>query len=126
MLCLGLCLSSWEAAAEDDVTELKRAIELVQAQNREMARRLAALEAERAERKQAGRLEPAPKRTRSELAQKAPRTEPPRTSDNAADQRAKTEGGETLEERVKQLELAKPAQEEAVRSIIQSTFSTRG
>ncbi len=126
LLCLGLCLSSWEAAAEDDVTELKRAIELVQAQNREMARRLAALEAERAERKQMGRLEPAPKRTRSELAQKAPRTEPPRTSDNAADQRAKTEGGETLEERVKQLELAKPAQEEAVRSIIRSTFSTMG
>jgi hypothetical protein len=111
LLCLGLCLPSWEAAAEDDMTELKRAIELLQAQNREMARRLAALEAERAERKQAGRLEPASKKTRSELAQKTPRTEPPRTSDNAASQPAKTEGSETLEERVKELELAKSAQQ---------------
>jgi hypothetical protein len=127
LLCLGLCLPSPGAAAEDDIVELKRAIEQLQAQNRELARRIAVLEAGKAERKQMARPEPAPKKIQSQPEQKAAQVEAPEKITKAPPSApAKTESRATLEERVKELEVGKTAEEDAVRSIIRSSLSTMG
>ena len=88
-------ISAWAADA-GDVAELRRAIETLRAENRALAERLAALEAQRSP--------PAP--------------------DTAAKSQARTTG--RLEERIKELETAKVAQEDAVRSIIKDSVATLG
>ena len=110
-LCLALKLPSMAAAAEaDEIAELKRAIEALKAENRELARRLGALEAEKAEREKA---------VQAERAEEKPEAvTPPATVESA--QR------EQLEQRVKELETAKTAQEDAVRSIIQESMAKSG
>lgn len=89
------------AADADETRELKRAIEALRQENRDLLRRLEALEAKQPER-----------------APKADRAAPP----------AGTNGrqAERLEERVKELETTKAAQEDAVRSIIRESFSKLG
>ncbi len=153
LLCLTLCLTAFEAAAADDVADLKRAIEQLQEQNREMAKRITALEAEKAARQRQARSEPtsekAPPRPQPKPAELAPppavadveqppkvaeiapapktaEPPPPATPDSAAGGPAKPEEGKTVEQRVKDLETTQSAQEGAVRSIIQSTLSTVG
>ena len=105
LLCLALCFPSCAAAASaDDIAEMKRAIEALHAENRALAARVVTLEAEK---------------NRSEHAQEKAATE---TLPSGVENREHAR----LEQRVKELELAKPAQEEAVRSIIKSSVSTLG
>lgn len=108
--CLALCFPAWTAAGADDIAELKRAIEALQAENRELTRRLAALEAEVSRREQALEHERAQQKEGAE----------------AQPTRAEIKEREELERRVKELEVGKAAQEDAVRSIIRSTVSTLG
>src|SRR5207244_8215487 len=98
LLCVGLFLPR-PAAADEDVVELKRAVEELRATNRELRRRIEALEAEKPN------------------AEHAPPSAP------AAAAPARTE---ELEQRVKELEATKTAQETATRSIIQSALSKTG
>jgi uncharacterized coiled-coil protein SlyX len=128
LLWLGICFSPLQTAAEEGIADLKRAIEQLQAQNRELTRRLNALENRSSEPKQVARREPAPKPARVERTQRAEQRQAPPSSEQAAapPTRAEPSPNLSLEERVNQLELAKSAQESAVRSIIQSTFSTIG
>ena len=98
LLCVGLFLPR-PAAADEDVVELKRAVEELRATNRELRRRIEALEAEKPN------------------AEHAPPSAP------AAAAPARTE---ELEQRVKELEATKTAQETATRSIIQNALSKTG
>ncbi len=100
--------------AADDISEItrvtemlqaqNRAIEALQAQNRALAKRLAELEAAQHERAQ--------KQAKAE-------NQPRRAEVESADQKQ-------LEQRVKKLETEKTAQEEATRSIIREALSTLG
>ena len=102
--CLLLCFPLWAVAASpDDITEMKRAIEALRAENRELVKRIATIEAERAEQAQGrdGVSKP-----------------PIKPMDNSEQ--------EKLERRIKELEMAIVAQEDAVRSIIKSSVSTLG
>ena len=104
-LHLALCFPSWaEAAGADDIAEMKRAIEALQVENRALAARVVTLEAEK------NRPEQAHGKEATEIL--------PIRVENREHAR--------LEQRVKELELAKPAQEDAVRSIIRSSVSSLG
>jgi hypothetical protein len=149
LLGLAMCGPCIEAMAQEDITELKRAVELLQAQNRELTRRLNALEAGKT--KQPARNEGGAKPAAAEPGRVAeqPRRLPPAQAPAAApsaadrartaDQRQATPpslqtapapapSGPSpgLEERVTQLEQGKAAQESAVRSIIQGSLSNLG
>jgi hypothetical protein len=64
-LCLALSFPSWAEATEDEVAELKRALKEVQAQNRQLSKRVTTLEA--------AKSEPAQERARRGPAKKARR-----------------------------------------------------
>jgi hypothetical protein len=90
-------------------------------------RRLIGWDREKAERKQVTRPAPTPKMVQRQPEQKAAQAEAPQKIEKkAASPPPKAESSETLEERVKELEVAKTAQEDAVRSIIRSSLSTMG
>ena len=109
LLCLAVSGPCWGADARDaDITELKRAIEELRLQNRALANRLATLEAEKAAKESAARTDPA------QLAGVAAVRPPP-----AAD-------ADDLARRVKELEIAKTAQEDATRAIIRDSLSKLG
>jgi len=131
LLSAGLCLApaSAIAASDDDVVELRRAIDDLKAQNRLLAKRLATLEAEKPQRKAvpAGSPAPAPSPTAApslapapSVAQAQPRIEAP------SGKPPKTAGELDLEHRVRELELGKAAQEDAVRSIIGDSLAKLG
>jgi cell division protein FtsB len=126
-MCLALCFSSWVAAASaDDIAEMKRAIEALQAQNRAiealqaenraLAKRVATLEAEKSRREQAAQDERAQKKEEAE-------SQPIRVEGK---ERVESREQERLEQRVKELEMAKTAQEDATRSIIRDALSKTG
>lgn len=102
-----LCLApSFGSAAEaGDIAELRRSLETLRAENRALAARLATLEAQR----------PAP--VAADVA--AATVSSPATPVGARET-------QRLEQRVKELELAKVVQEDAVRSIIRDSVSTLG
>src|SRR6266403_1243757 len=106
LLCVGLCLPR-PAAADEDVVELKRAVEELRAANRELRKRIEALEAEKPNAEHAPSSAPAAA---------APGAEP----------KGAVARTEELEQRVKELEATKTAQETATRSIIQSALSKTG
>jgi hypothetical protein len=107
--CLALSMPSLAAAAaEDDIAELKLGIQSLDEQNRALTKRLQILEAEKA--------------ARSELPQRD--TAPQGAKDEG--QPKKDESVEGIEQRVKELEIAKTAHEDAVRSIIRGYFSKAG
>ncbi len=106
-LCLAASFASLAADA-DDIAELKRAIEALRQENRALSQRLSTLEAEKAERPAAP----------SAPAQEANPGPPSATAGST--------GNEQLERRVKDLEDAKTAQEDATRSIVQQTFAKLG
>jgi hypothetical protein len=108
LLCFVLCLPAFPSAA-DNLADLKRALEELKVQNRELARRITALEAETAETKQATLSQPAPMLRPSQPPPKAAQKE-----------------NENLEERVNELEVTKAAEEDSIRSIIQSALSKIG
>jgi len=111
--CLALSSPAWAAdaaAGADDAAELTQTIEALQAQLRELKLRLETLEAEASRREQ------------------EPQKEAARETEKAKAQPAKAESKEVeeLKRRIEELEKEKTAQEDAVRSIIQSTFSKMG
>src|SRR3990170_8403771 len=128
LVSLALLAPSYAAAADnEDVAELKRVVEELQAHNRELSRRLGALES--------AREAPAAPRTKPAGAQERPTpaptpAEPPTTG--ASPPRPPPLPGPRdtteleLEQRVEELEIAGTAQESATRQIIQDTIVTTG
>jgi uncharacterized coiled-coil protein SlyX len=127
LLCAGLCLgpASALAASDDDVAELRRAIEELKAQNRILAKRLATLETDKSQRRPAPAASPAPA---SSAAQRQPEPRPPIETppSQIPSQPPKTAATLDLEQRVRELELGKAAQEDAVRSIIGDSLAKVG
>jgi hypothetical protein len=109
LICLGWCLGPWTPAHADDITDLKRAMEALLTENRALARRIAALEAAQLD----GPLYAPPAAT-------------PATGQGGRQAPQAGAGGPRLEQRVTDLESAKIAQEDAVRSIVRDTFSKLG
>lgn len=101
------------ALAADEIAEMKRAIQELMARNQELTRRLAALEARQAPAQQTA---PAPRAAQS-ARQPAPAGPPVAAAAPRYDQ---------LEQRVRELEVGKVAQEDAVRTIIRDTQSKAG
>lgn len=109
-----MCLASSVPArgadtAGTDVAELKRAIEELRTQNSQLAKRLSALEAEKA-------AQQSPAREASGVA----------GADASPTQASSKTGDDGLARRVKELETGKAAQEDATRAIIRDALSTRG
>ena len=98
-LVMLVCTPLAAAGTEEDLADLKRAVELLRAENRALAERLRALEAEPTSRRAAG---------------------PSATSPS------QPSGSEELVRRLKELELAKTAQEDATRAIIRDSLSKVG
>ncbi|MEA2774753.1 MAG: hypothetical protein QOF90_159, partial [Acetobacteraceae bacterium] len=118
LLCAALCFPTTlaRAADNDNINALMQAIEKLQAENRDLARRLGALEAEKSARKApAAHTEPAA------VAQRKP--VPETTQESPAPSTARTGN---LEQRVTDLELTKTAQEDSVRTIIRDSFAKTG
>jgi len=107
-LCLAPSFSSLAAEA-DDIAELKRAIEALREENRALSRRVETLEAEKSGHGQAAQSAPAQ-----------------HANPGAPSTAAGSTGNEQLERRVKDLEDAKTAQEDATRSIVQQAFAKLG
>src|SRR5262245_43904389 len=122
LVSLALLAPSYAAAADnEDTTELRRVLRELQAQNRELSRRLGALESAR-EAPAAPRTKPAsPKEARAEASSAgASRGTTPSPSEP-------TDTPELgIEERVKELETKQAAQENATRQIIRDTLSKTG
>jgi len=141
LVSLALPGPRYAAAAEnEEIVELRRALREVQAQNRELARRLGTLESTRAP-PAAPRSKPAS--TQEQSASDKPRTPAPTAADpsskdvSSKDKDASSKdpsrlpephdtANMTLEERVKELEVGWAAQENATRQLIQNTLSRVG
>lgn len=111
VVCVLLCIPSWAAAADaDELEELKQAIKALRDENRELSKRVRALEEEKSQRKQASQ----------------PGTSPP--TEPAAPPPATAEGKkqDQLEQRVEELEKSKTAQEDAVRTIVRDSLAKTG
>ena len=119
LLCVGLFLPR-PAAADEDVVELKRAVEELRAANRELRKRIEALEAEKPNAEHAPPSAPAAAAPGAEP-KGAVAEKPADKNKTAVEQRT-----QELEQRVKELEVTKTAQETATRSIIQSALSKTG
>ena len=115
------------AASDDDLQQLRRAIEDLKAQNRSLAKRLATLEAGKSQRKPAPPTRPEPPTT---VAQSEPSPQPPPPPQpqiqKPPGESQRPAGELSLEQRVTELELGKAAQEDAVRSIIGESLSKVG
>jgi hypothetical protein len=140
------------AAGGDDIAAMKRAIKALQAENRALAKRVVTLEAEKSKREQAvpqdergpkkaeaekrirveskkqERPEQLPKVAEKPIPGQAAQSERAQKKEEAVAQpsAAEKKKQEQLEQRVKELEISKTAQEDAVRSIIRSSISTLG
>lgn len=117
-------------AAADDLSDLKRALRELQEQNSALARRIATLEATQGSQQRQATQTP-PVQDRPAAQPLGPRAQP------APGQQARTAGApsagatspasrEELEQRVRDLELSRTAQEDATRSIIQSSLAKSG
>ena len=154
LFCLALCLPSWAVAAgANEIATMKRAIKALQAENRALANRVITLEAERSKREQASaqnnraqkkvdtqtqkdgvesrkQERPAlpPKIAEKRSPEQAVPPRPAQKKEEAETQHTGVESRERdrLEQRVKELEISKMAQQDAVRSIIRSSISTLG
>jgi hypothetical protein len=130
LLCLALCSPSWAETAEDEIAELKRALKELQAQNRDLSKRVSTLESEKFELSQERarrrpiktvRREPPPTPPLDAVTEGAPPK--PVQPAKVATSQVGIERTETLERRVSELEIAKTAQEDATRSIIRDALS---
>ena len=107
-LCMALCWSASSALASDDeLSDLKRAIKELQAENRELAKRLVVLEGAKSD--------------SVSIDHKATRQ-----VEKPGSQFESVESQQGLAQRVKELEIAKAAQEQATRLIIQDTLAKTG
>jgi hypothetical protein len=120
LLCSALTLQPMlaRAASDDDIAALKQAIEKLQTENRNLARRLGALETEKSARKPSV-THPEPS---AAVAQRKP--EPETTQETQPTPNAASTAD--LERRVKDLEITKTAQEDSVRTIIRNSLSKSG
>lgn len=107
VLCLSPCFVSGPANA-DDVSELRQSLEALRAENRALAARLLTLEAQ-------GSVQRGSTPTEATAL-----TAPVASTPTAADART----AQRLEQRVQDLESAKVAQEDAVRSIVRTTVDS--
>jgi uncharacterized coiled-coil protein SlyX len=142
LLCIGLWVQPGMvlAASDADIAELKRSIEELKAQNRQLSKRLATLEGEKSQRMQAAppaatepstktaRREPEPQPVSPQPSTKAGQAEPqpPRRIETVPRQPPPVAASPDLEQRVRELEMAQAAQENAVRSIIADSLSKLG
>lgn len=122
LLCAGLLFQPVlvHGAESDDVAALKRAVEELKAQNRDLANRLANLEGEKPIRKAPAARTEHP----AGVAQRPP--EAVAKSERDMSQPPVKVNIPNLEQRVTELEIAKTAQEDSVRSIIQNSFAKTG
>jgi len=97
------------AADADEIEELKRAIKALREENRELSKRVRALEDEKHQREQTSQPEVPPK----------PGAAPPPATAEGKKQ-------EQLEQRVEELEKSKTAQEDAVRTIVRDSLAKTG
>ena len=95
-------------AADDELADLKRAVKELQAENRELANRLKALETQKPDRPTG--VVPLP----------------PSSAEKVDPQTPMVESDQALERRVKELEMSKTAQERATRQIIQESMAKTG
>jgi hypothetical protein len=110
LICVLLCVPLRAAAAEaDEIEELKGAIKALRDENRELSKRVRALEEEKSKRGQTSQFGTSPEKQES----------PPSATANRKDQ-------EQLEQRVEELEKSKTAQEDAVRSIVRDSLAKTG
>jgi uncharacterized coiled-coil protein SlyX len=144
VVSLSLCAPGW-AASDAEVAELRRMLTELQAQNRELSRRLSTLEAEipadQRRRRPAPQAtattapaprpppespvpRPAPSAQVPQAAEAAVRPAPP--GERAAPRIQTSPSTMGLEERVRELELSRAAQESATRSIIGDALTTLG
>lgn len=122
------------AASDAEVAELRRALLEVQAQNRALARRLSMLEAETEGGQR--RRRPAPPRDPAEAPTPVPEpparpaaqatARPAAPAASADSQGVRAPRADTMEQRVRDLEIGRAAQESATRSIIRDALSTVG
>lgn len=120
ILCGAVCMQPTLALAvsDEDIAALMKSIEKLKEENRELARRLGALEAEKSTRKSPpARTEPT-----AAVAQRKPE---PETRQEISPAPKTTHTGD-LEQRVSELEVAKTAQEDSVRSIIRDSLAKSG
>ena len=107
-LFVALCFSAGSAfASDEELVDLKRAIKELQAENRELAKRLVVLEGEKSD----------PPSTRHEATRQVEKT---------GSQVEPIGSQQGIAQRVKELEIAKAAQEQATRLIIQDTLAKTG
>jgi uncharacterized coiled-coil protein SlyX len=126
LVSLALLAPSYAAAADnEDVAELRRMLQEVQAQNRELSRRLGALESAR-EAAAAPRTKPARERPSPAPAAVKPSAVAASSSAAAPLPEPHDTSKMGLEERVKELEVGWAAQENATRQIIQNALSKTG
>src|SRR5215510_8121726 len=126
LVSLALLAPSYAAAADnEDVAELRRMLQEVQAQNRELSRRLGALESAR-EASAAPRTKPARERPSPGPAAVKPSAVAASSSAAAPLPEPHDTSKMGLEERVKELEIGWAAQENATRQIIQNALSKTG
>jgi hypothetical protein len=128
------CCAPARAASDAEVAELRRALLELQVQNRELARRLTTLESETdsgqrrrrpaVQRSVPEATAPAPTPSARAPAQAGIRAVPPAAS--VASQADGSPSTAPLEQRVRDLELARGAQETATRSIIRDALTTVG
>lgn len=127
VLSLAACNAAW-AASDAEVAEMRRLLQELQAQNRELMRRLNTLEAEIEQQRRGAapqrRPGPAPAPETSPFAS-APRAPAPQGAPAATEAR-RVPTTEELERRVRELELARAAQESATRSIIRDALTSLG
>jgi hypothetical protein len=120
LVSAALCLQATmaKAASDEDVATLMQAIKKLQMENQNLARRLSALEAERAKRNQPASPTEHPVAVARQKAEPATAHDIPPAPAPLANQ--------NLEQRVKNLETAKTGQEDAVRTIIRDSLAKTG
>src|SRR5215211_7317253 len=127
-----LCSPLWlpfaaEAASDQEIEDLRRAIQELKARNDALSKRLSTLEAERSARKPAAQSQiPSPPTTRAEVPPPVtpPAAQPP--SRTTAQPAPPVSTNHDIVQRATELEITKRAQEDAVRSIIQDSLSKVG
>src|SRR5262245_15881933 len=119
LVSLAFLAPSYAAAADnEDTAELRRILRELQAQNRELSRRLGALESAR-EAPAASRTKP--ERAKESKAESSSAVASPSATPRPPEPNDTSESG--IEERVKELEAKQAAQENATRQIIRDALS---
>ena len=122
LLCAGLVFQPAQVrgAESDDVAALKRAVEELKAQNRDLANRLANLEGGKSPPKASVGRTDRPTNVARRPTDAVPKLQP------SSSQPPEQANVPDLEQRVTELEIAKTAQEDSVRSIIRDSMAKTG